>query len=89
MDCAIWEGFPLRLSFWRNTSPQVDCLIDNPNMMGFCIIQLYDVEPELNGMYTYDRRLKYDKARLKEIMSRKAAVEDYTKGIVEDKTFRL
>ncbi len=56
--------------------PQVDCLLDNPNMMGFCIIQLYDIELELNGMYTYDRRLKYDKVRLKEIISRKAAIED-------------
>ena len=28
--------------------------------MGFCYTQLYDVEQEVNGLYTYDREDKFD-----------------------------
>jgi beta-galactosidase/beta-glucuronidase len=31
-----------------------------PNIMGFCFTQLSDVEQEVNGLMTYDRRPKYD-----------------------------
>ncbi len=40
---------------------------------GFCYTQLTDVEQEQNGIYTYDRREKFDAARLKSIFSRKPA----------------
>ena len=29
-------------------------LLDNPDLMGFCYTQLYDVEQEINGLYTYE-----------------------------------
>ena len=29
---------------------------------GICYTQLYDVEQEVNGLLTYDRRLKFDPA---------------------------
>lgn len=51
-------------------------LLDNENMFGFCYTQLTDVEQEQNGLYTYDRKPKFDTEIFKNILSRKAAVED-------------
>ncbi|MGO4181579.1 glycoside hydrolase family 2 protein [Paenibacillus sp. MCAF9] len=51
-------------------------LLENPNMFGFCYTQLYDVEQEVNGLYTYDRQPKFDVERIKAINSKKAAIED-------------
>lgn len=53
-----------------------DVLLDNPCMFGFCYTQLYDVEQEINGLYTYERVPKFDMKIFKEINSRKAAIED-------------
>lgn len=53
----------------------VDALLDNPKITAFCYTQLTDVEQEQNGLYTYDRRCKFDAKILKEITSRKAACE--------------
>ena len=53
-----------------------DVLLDNKNMFGFCYTQLYDIEQEQNGLYTYDRRPKFDPAIFKAINERKAAIED-------------
>ena len=51
-------------------------LLDNPIFFGFCYTQLYDVEQEVNGLYTYDRTPKFDMSIFKEINSKKAAIED-------------
>lgn len=53
-----------------------DALLDNPHMFGFCYTQLYDVEQEVNGLYTYHRKPKMDISIFREINSRKAAIED-------------
>ena len=53
-----------------------DALLDNDKMMGFCYTQLYDIEQEVNGLYTYDRDPKFDPAVIKAINSRKAKIED-------------
>jgi hypothetical protein len=34
---------------------------------GICYTQLYDVEQEVNGLLTYDRKLKFDKGQIKAI----------------------
>lgn len=52
-----------------------DALLDNPHMFGFCYTQLYDVEQEVNGLYTYDRKPKMDMEIFRQINSRKAAIE--------------
>lgn len=52
-----------------------DALLDNPRMFGFCYTQLYDVEQEVNGLYTYDRKAKFDMEIIRKINSRKAAIE--------------
>lgn len=53
-----------------------DVLLDNPRMFGFCYTQLYDVEQEVNGLYTYDRTPKFDMEIIRKINSRKAAIEN-------------
>lgn len=53
-----------------------DTLLDHPMMFGFCYTQLYDVEQEVNGLYTYDRQPKFDPAVIRQINARKAAIED-------------
>ncbi len=53
-----------------------DVLLDNPLMFGFCYTQLTDVEQEQNGLYTYDRRAKFDPERIRSIFGRKAAYEE-------------
>lgn len=56
-----------------------DVLLDNPKCWALCYTQLYDVEQEQNGLYFYDRSDRFtedEKKQLREIMIRKAAVED-------------
>ncbi len=53
-----------------------DVLLDNPDIMGLCYTQLYDVEQEKNGLYTYGRKPKLDMDKVKAITSRKAKIEE-------------
>ncbi|MFA6947966.1 MAG: sugar-binding domain-containing protein [Eubacteriales bacterium] len=52
-----------------------DALLDNPRISAFCYTQLTNVEQEVNGLYTYDRKPKFDPAVIKAITSRAAAIE--------------
>ena len=54
----------------------MSAMLDNPNMAGFCYTQLYDVEQERNGLYTYSRKPKFDMNIFKEINTQKAANEE-------------
>ena len=40
-----------------------------PQIAGICYTQLYDVEQEVNGLMTYDRRMKFDARAIREINS--------------------
>ena len=51
-------------------------LLENPAIFGFCYTQLYDIEQEINGLYTYSRSPKLDMKIIKEINTEKAAIED-------------
>ncbi len=53
-----------------------NAMLDNPAIMGFCYTQLYDIEQEINGLYTYARKPKFDISIFREINTRKAAIED-------------
>jgi hypothetical protein len=44
-------------------------------MFGYCYTQLTDVEQEKNGLYTYERKPKFDVDRLHKIQTRVAAYE--------------
>ena len=46
-------------------------------MCAFCYTQLYDVEQEQNGLYTYEREAKFeDMDFFKEANTRKAIIEE-------------
>ena len=51
-------------------------LLENPNIAGYTYTQLTDVEQEVNGVYTYDRKLKFDAERLRRIFGGPAAIEE-------------
>ena len=53
-----------------------DALLDNPAIGGLCYTQLTDVEQEVNGLYTYNREIKFDPAIFKAVLQRKAACEE-------------
>ncbi len=52
-----------------------EAILENPIMGGLCYTQLTDVEQEVNGLYTYDRKPKFDPAILREILTQRAAIE--------------
>ena len=53
-------------------------LLENPKICGLCYTQLYDVEQEKNGLYTYGRERKFSQEiyeRLKNALITTAAME--------------
>ena len=77
-NCDSWgygEGPKTEDEYIARYKGLTDVLLDNPRMFGFCYTQLYDVEQEVNGLYTYDRKPKFDMEIIRRINSRKAAVE--------------
>ncbi len=50
-------------------------LLNNPGICAFCYTQLYDIEQEVNGLYTYDRKPKFDPEIIRAINSQPAAIE--------------
>ena len=53
-------------------------IMDIPTIMGFCYTQLTDVEQEQNGLYYYDRTLKFPKEiydKIRDTNMAKAAIE--------------
>ena len=61
--------------FYRRFQALCDVLLDNPYMFGYCYTQLTDVSVEQNGLYTFDRRAKFDLQRLHQIQNHPAAIE--------------
>lgn len=63
--------------FFARYEGLVAALLEAPNIMGFCYTQLYDVEQEVNGLYTYSREKKFDDySRIIAANTKKAAIED-------------
>ena len=50
-------------------------LLQNDRMFGLCYTQLYDLEQEINGLYTYDRQAKFPPETIAAILTRPAAIE--------------
>lgn len=53
-------------------------LIDNDKMFGFCYTQLYDIEQEQNGLFSYERENKFSQRvydAIKQVNKSKAAIE--------------
>jgi len=62
-----------------------DALLENPNVSGFTYCQLTDVEGEVNGVYYYDRKPKFDIKKFHDIMVAPAAVEKDQNILLEKK----
>lgn len=50
--------------------------MENDDICGICYTQLYDIEQEINGLYTYEREAKFDINVFKNILSKKARIEE-------------
>lgn len=63
--------------FFTRYEGLVSALLETPNIMGFCYTQLYDVEQEVNGLYTYGREKKFaDYSRIIAANTKTAAIEE-------------
>jgi beta-galactosidase/beta-glucuronidase len=52
-----------------------ETLLSHPKMFGFCYTQLFDIEQEVNGLYTYNRKPKFKPELIKKINTQTAAIE--------------
>ena len=52
-----------------------EVLVRHPRIGGFAYTQLYDVEQEVDGLYTYDRRPKFDAEEIRAVNCQRAAIE--------------
>lgn len=55
-----------------------DAIISNKKMFGFCYTQLYDIEQEQNGLYTYDRKKKFSDeiySQIRQLNTKTAEIE--------------
>ena len=52
-----------------------EALLFNQKVAGFCYTQLYDIEQEVNGLYTFDRRPKFDPEFFRQVNQQKAQIE--------------
>lgn len=62
--------------FFARYKGLTEALLNNPEIFGFCYTQLYDVEQEVNGLYTYGRAQKFDISLIQKINQQKTAIED-------------
>ena len=79
-DEEHWEGYgeapESAEAFLELYKGITEAIMENPRIFGFCYTQLYDVEQEKNGLYTYEREAKFDTESLRRINERRAAYEE-------------
>lgn len=80
-------GSPPRslVEFYDRLEKHVNVILSLDHIVGFCYTQLYDVELEKNGIFTYDRNGKFDLDRINKIFSKcrikaKTEVEEMLKN---------
>ena len=69
------QGPETREEFLARFRGLTEALLFNPGVSGLCYTQLTDVEQEINGLLTYDRRAKFPPEVIASILKQKAAVE--------------
>ena len=62
--------------FFARYKGLAESMLNNEDIFGFCYTQLYDIDQEINGFYTYDRQLKFDINIIKEINGQTAKIEE-------------
>jgi beta-galactosidase/beta-glucuronidase len=77
-DSKAW-GYGLRPTtegeFMARYRSLTESLLSNPRISAFCYTQLYDIEQEVNGLLSYDRRPKFNPREIEEINEQTAAME--------------
>ena len=61
------EGPRTLEEFYNRLKGMVDALYGYPHVAGYCYTQLTDVEQEQNGIYNYDRSVKFDIEKIAKI----------------------
>lgn len=61
------EGPRTLEEFYSRLKGMVDTLFGYPHIAGYCYTQLTDVEQEQNGIYNYDRSVKFDMGKIAKI----------------------
>lgn len=61
--------------FLKRYKGLTETLLNNPFICAFCYTQLYDIEQEVNGLYTYERKPKFPVEAIRKINAQKAAIE--------------
>ena len=61
--------------FYQRFESLCAVLLSEPRMFGYCYTQLTDVFQEQNGIYRFDRRSKFDVARIRAAQIKPAAIE--------------
>lgn len=61
--------------FYERFDGQCRVLLENPNLFGFCYTQLTDTFQEQNGIVYFDRTPKFDLQRIRQTLTRAAAIE--------------
>ncbi len=61
--------------FYSRFEKMCNVLLGHPEHFAYCYTQLTDVFQEMNGIFSFDRSEKFDLQRLREIQTRKAAIE--------------
>ena len=85
-DGAQGWGYSAAISeedFVRRYRNVVGPLLESEHVQGFCYTQLTDVEQEINGLCTYDRKMKADPERIREINENQNASEGQNGQILQ------
>ncbi len=62
-------------AFYERFEQLCAILLDDVNMFGYCYTQLTDIYQEQNGIYKFDRGLKFDMGRIRAAQIKPAAIE--------------
>lgn len=84
-DVELWVygNAPKSLEeFYARLESQVSVLLSLDHITGFCYTQIVDIEGERNGIYTYDRKEKFDMNRIQKILTMS---KEEAKKLVEEK----
>lgn len=72
------EDVKTETEFFERYSGLTEAILHNDKILGFCYTQLYDIEQEQNGLFTYERQKKFDNGiyeKIREVNTQKAAIE--------------
>lgn len=67
------EDVKCEAEFAARYSGLTEAITSNPKILGFCYTQLYDVEQEQNGLFTYDRKPKFSEETYEKIRTANTA----------------